>query len=531
MRDFLRQVTLFSGLNDEELELLARVASQREYPKDSYIVREDEHGISLYIIRSGTVDVVLEKSTGKSIPLSTLGSYEFFGEISLFDGKPRSATVIAREQSNIVEITRDILLTQVSKNPDIALKILAKMSQRIRNLDEIVKRFGDQIYGEVSQKVEGNLAVQLDAVKTLYEATEDRATKTLDSVEESWKRLWRLITIIIGVFTVFASAITFFGYQKYSDIKDISDMAERSGKNITTVEQNITKLEKYTLEADILREVMMNIRKIRQDLKIDLFSVQNYKPTDDELKWFGINFSRSKKELFNNYINKCEKVAPDVCLEAILTIMDLQKIDSQKKMGFQELERDEIENLTNALIVVIKKSPEKNWRMQLRARDELLKLTEKIDNLDDITMQLISLVHDIHLKDRAKYNFSLILAKLNKVDDNAKVILQWHMNYSHSGWRRIQAAIGLLQMGEANIWSNLSEIMYKKDRESFVAAFLLGQLGKQKILSLPGISTLDDNIKEELIKLIIKNIHDGERKYYANRFMKEFCDNLIKNIE
>ena len=130
MKDFLRQISLFSALNDEELKFLARVALQREYPKNSYIVHKDEPGISLFIIRSGTVDVVLEKSTGKSILLSTLGSYEFFGEISLFDGEPRSATVIAREQSTVVEITRDILLTQLSKHPDIAFKILAKMSHR-----------------------------------------------------------------------------------------------------------------------------------------------------------------------------------------------------------------------------------------------------------------------------------------------------------------------------------------------------------------------------------------------------------------
>jgi len=525
MKDFLRQISLFSALNDEELKFLARVALQREYPKNSYIVHKDEPGISLFIIRSGTVDVVLEKSTGKSILLSTLGSYEFFGEISLFDGEPRSATVIAREQSTVVEITRDILLTQLSKHPDIAFKILAKMSQRIRNLDEIVMRFGDQIYGEVSQKVEEKLAVQLDSVKTLYEATEDRATKTLDGVEESWKRLWRLITIIIGVFTVFASVIAFLGYQKYTDIKDISEMAERSGKNII-------KVEKYALEADILREVMLNIRKIRQDLKVDLFSIKDYEPTDDdELRWFAINFSRSKKELFDNYINKCEEVAPDVCLEAALTIMELQKIDNQKKMGYQELEIDELKKLTNALIVVIKKSPEKNWRMQLIARDELLKLTKKIDNRDGITRQLISLVHDIHLKDRAKFNFSLILAELNKIDDNAKGILQWHMNNSHSEWRRSQAAIGLLQMGEENIWSDLSEIIHKKDRESFVAAFLLGQLGKQRLLSLPGINTLDDNSKEKLIDLIKENIHDGEKKFYANRFMKKFCKKLITNLE
>jgi hypothetical protein len=105
------------------------------------------------------------------------------------------------------------------------------------------------------------------------------------------------------------------------------------------------------------------------------------------------------------------------------------------------------------------------------------------------------------------------------------------MNNSPSKWRRIQAAIGLLQMGDENVWANLSKIIYKKDRESFVAAFLLGQLGKQELLSLPGISALDDNIKEEIIKLIIKNIQDGERKYYANRFMREFCNNLIMDLE
>jgi signal-transduction protein with cAMP-binding, CBS, and nucleotidyltransferase domain len=67
MKDFLRQITIFSGLNDEELDFLAKAASQREYPKDSYIVREDELGISLFIIRSGAADVVLEKSTGKAV--------------------------------------------------------------------------------------------------------------------------------------------------------------------------------------------------------------------------------------------------------------------------------------------------------------------------------------------------------------------------------------------------------------------------------------------------------------------------------
>ena len=84
MKDFLSQIPIFSGLDDEELEFLARVCSQREYPKDTYIIRKDEPGLSLFIVRSGVVDVVLEQSPGPSIPISTLRSEEYFGEISLF---------------------------------------------------------------------------------------------------------------------------------------------------------------------------------------------------------------------------------------------------------------------------------------------------------------------------------------------------------------------------------------------------------------------------------------------------------------
>lgn len=522
MKDFLSQISIFSGLNDEELDFLAGVALQREYPKNSYIIHEDEPGISLFIVRSGAVDVVLEQSTGPSIPLSTLRSDEFFGEISLFDGKPRSATVIAREHSTIVEITRDILLTQISKHPDIALKILGKMSQRLRRSDEIVKQFSDRIYGEVSQRIEDKLAVQLDSVKTLYEATEDRAAKTLDGVEESWKRLWRLITIIVGVFTVFASAIAFLGYGRYSDISKVSEMAEIAQKNIT-------KVEKYAFEADILRDIMLNIYKTREETKLDLLDIPQYKPTGGVLKYIAVNFLIGKEELFNNYINKCEDVQPEVCLAAVLTTLELQE------KGDVELNEEELDKLLNALIEVIKKSPARDWRMQLRARDEVINLTEKLKNINkrdyyDITRQLISLVKDMRLEDHAKLNFSLILGHLHIIDDNAKMILQWHMQNSPSEWRRNMAAIGLLQMNDKKIWNKISEIIYKDDRESFVTAFLLGQLGKERLSRLE-VKMLKNNSEKESIDLIIKKIRGEEKMYHANKFMKDYCDYIIENLE
>lgn len=520
MKDFLREIPLFSGLNEEELDFLARVASQREYPKDSYIIRQDEPGISLFIVRSGTVDVVLEQPTGTAVPLTTLRSHEFFGEISLFDGKPRSATVIAREHSTIVEITRDILLTQLSKYPDIALKMLAQMSQRLRGSDEIVRQFADQIYGDVSQKFEDKLAVELDSVKTLYRATEERAAKTLDGVEDNWKRLWRLITIIVGVFTVLASAITYLGYGKYTEIKKISEEARLAKINISNIEH-------YALETDILRDVMLNIRKIREDTKLDLLDIQEYDPTGDALKYIAVSFALSKGELFNNYISKCQTDQPEVCLEAVLTIQEL------KRKGDLELNEEELQNLLSGLTEVIKKSPKRDWRMQLRARDEFIKLTDEIKqkeylDITNITRRIKSLVNDKRLEDHVKFNFALILAELGEIDKNAKMILKWNMGNSPSEWRKNQAAIGLIQMGEEQIWQDLSEIIYKNDQESFIVAFLLGQLGREELINL-GVRSLKNNNNIDSINFIVEQLEAVSTKSFANKFMIKYCDDLIKN--
>ena len=89
------------------------------------------------------------------------------------------------------------------------------------------------------------------------------------------------------------------------------------------------------------------------------------------------------------------------------------------------------------------------------------------------------------------------------------------------------AAIGLLQMGDKKIWKDMSQIIYKDDRESFVAALLLGQLGRERLSRL-GLKTLKNNSKNDSINLIIQRIRDGGKKYYANKYMEEYCNWIIK---
>jgi len=148
--------------------------------------------------------------------------------------------------------------------------------------------------------------------------------------------------------------------------------------------------------------------------------------------------------------------------------------------------------------------------LQLRARDELINLHRAENGQDqyDITRQLRVLVKDSRLKDHAKFNFALILAHLNKTDDNAKMILKWYMTNSQYEWRKNQAAVALIQMGEKQVWSDLSEIIGRNNYESFIAAFLLGQLGREELLKL-GVRNLKGNNDIASINLPLSALSDA----------------------
>jgi CRP/FNR family cyclic AMP-dependent transcriptional regulator len=94
--DDLKRVPLFSDLSEVELARFTDVVREREYPKNSVILFEDDPGDALYIVASGQVKVVLIGEDGREVILSVLSDGDFFGEMSLIDDEPRSAHVIAR---------------------------------------------------------------------------------------------------------------------------------------------------------------------------------------------------------------------------------------------------------------------------------------------------------------------------------------------------------------------------------------------------------------------------------------------------
>jgi CRP-like cAMP-binding protein len=148
---FLSTVPLLSGLDAAEIERFAEMTRERSYPKGSVIVFEDDPGDSLFIVRRGRVKVVLIGEDGREVILGILGVSEHFGELSLIDGQPRSAHVIAMEDSQLIVLRREDFRRRVYESPAVAWALLVEMSKRLRRADE-------QIGNLVLLDVDGRIA-------------------------------------------------------------------------------------------------------------------------------------------------------------------------------------------------------------------------------------------------------------------------------------------------------------------------------------------------------------------------------------
>ncbi len=128
--DILRRVPLFEALSDADLSSFADFVRERSYPKGSVIVFEDDPGDALYVVASGQVKVVLVAEDGREVILSVLGPGSFFGEMAILDDEPRSAHVIAMEESNLLMLRREDFQARLRSMPEVAISLLREISRR-----------------------------------------------------------------------------------------------------------------------------------------------------------------------------------------------------------------------------------------------------------------------------------------------------------------------------------------------------------------------------------------------------------------
>ena len=132
----------------------------KEFNKDDIIIKEGNPGREMYIIKSGSVDVV--KSDGdREIILATLSRGDFFGEMAILENIYRTATVKARETSRLIVLTTGNFMIKLKKDPTFAFQIMQKMSRRIRILNE-------KILKETDITRPGNSEINLDITKAEY---------------------------------------------------------------------------------------------------------------------------------------------------------------------------------------------------------------------------------------------------------------------------------------------------------------------------------------------------------------------------
>jgi CRP/FNR family cyclic AMP-dependent transcriptional regulator len=148
--DVLKSVPLFSQLGEEEVHAFAALTRERTYPKGSVIVFEDDPGDALYLVASGQVKVVLIGEDGREVILSVLGEGSFFGEMALLDNQPRSAHVIAMEDSRLLLLRRDDFQARILQSPAVAISLLAELSGRLRLADE---KIGSLVLLDVNGRV------------------------------------------------------------------------------------------------------------------------------------------------------------------------------------------------------------------------------------------------------------------------------------------------------------------------------------------------------------------------------------------
>jgi uncharacterized membrane protein len=135
----LSNIPLFESLAPEDLQTLALKLDPRTVAAGEVVFNQGDAGEAMYVIQSGAIEISV--GTGKSrVVLATLFEGQYFGELTLFDGAPRSATATAAKDTVLLDLGRDDIRDFVMKNPAAALRIMQEIAERMRATNELMSR-------------------------------------------------------------------------------------------------------------------------------------------------------------------------------------------------------------------------------------------------------------------------------------------------------------------------------------------------------------------------------------------------------
>lgn len=134
--ELLKKFYLFEGFTDAELQVIAQRVNEKEVIEGDYIFDEAAHAQAMYIIKSGTIEILKQGSEGEEQRLANLSTGSHFGEMAFVDHSPRAASAMVREGGKLLEIPYADLEQVLSENHEIGMKLYRNLalvlSRRIR---------------------------------------------------------------------------------------------------------------------------------------------------------------------------------------------------------------------------------------------------------------------------------------------------------------------------------------------------------------------------------------------------------------
>jgi len=178
----LRSVPLFASLDDDAARDLRSLLSDKRVPQNTRLFRQGDKGDAMYLIESGRVRISIRDHDEQEVILAELAQGDFFGEMSIIDGRQRSADAKVIEDAQLAILSRDAFLSFVRTNPDVALEMLSALTDRLRRTDELLR-------SRVSRNANDEEKARLTVA--------DRAADLIAEFGGSWKFIILSIVLII----------------------------------------------------------------------------------------------------------------------------------------------------------------------------------------------------------------------------------------------------------------------------------------------------------------------------------------------
>lgn len=168
----LRSVPLFASLDDHAAKELRSLLREKTVPQNTALFHQGDQGNAMYLIESGRVRISIRDEDEQELTLAELAQGDFFGEMSIIDGRQRSADARVLEEARLAVLSRDDFLRFVRTKPDVALEMLSALTDRLRRTDELLR-----------SRVSRNANEEEEARMTLA----DRAADLIAEFGGSWK--------------------------------------------------------------------------------------------------------------------------------------------------------------------------------------------------------------------------------------------------------------------------------------------------------------------------------------------------------